>query len=154
MLKYRYTIELWKYEADVVKSSLEKAEDLIEGVWNTCSDVIDDWGIDEIEESLESFMPKAEDVEQVRASSKADINNLSVLYSKSMYFSVISLAKMTARVEENAQLARKGIKEIAALTIKGHLRAQSTEGPKAGELIELNNKWLSWENSLGKASDL
>ena len=99
VLKYRYTIELWKFEVDVVKYSLEKAEDLIEGVWNTCSDVIDEWGIDEIEESLETFTPEVEDVEQVRASSEADINNLSVLDSEAMEFSVISPSKMTTRVE-------------------------------------------------------
>ena len=42
ILKYRYTIESWKSEAEAVKSSLEKVGDLIEGVWNTCSDVLDE----------------------------------------------------------------------------------------------------------------
>ena len=41
MLKYRYIIESWKFEVDVVKASLEEAGDLIEGVWNSCSDVIE-----------------------------------------------------------------------------------------------------------------
>ena len=35
ILKYRYTIESWKSEADAIKSSLEKVGDLVEGVWNT-----------------------------------------------------------------------------------------------------------------------
>lgn len=47
------------------------AGDLIEGVWNTCSDVLDEWGIGEIEESLEYLTLKAEVVEQVRAASEA-----------------------------------------------------------------------------------
>ena len=46
---------------------------MIEGVWNTCSYVIDEWGIKEIEESLETLTLKAEDVEKVRASSEVDI---------------------------------------------------------------------------------
>jgi hypothetical protein len=57
-------------------------------------------------------------------------------------------------VEEKVWLARKGIKEITTLTIKSHLQAQSTEGPEAEELVELNNKWLSWEKSLGKSLDI
>ena len=32
MLKYRYTIESWRSEADKLKTSLEKVEDLVEGV--------------------------------------------------------------------------------------------------------------------------
>lgn len=39
MLKYRYTIESWKSEADAIKVSLEKAKDFIEGVWNSCSNI-------------------------------------------------------------------------------------------------------------------
>lgn len=45
---------------------LERVEDLIEGVWNTCSDVLDEWGISEIEEYLETLTPKLEVVEQSR----------------------------------------------------------------------------------------
>ena len=117
ILKNKYTIESWKSEANAVKYSLEKAKDLIEGVWNTYSDVIDEWGIREIEESLETLMPRDKEVEQVRASSKEEIKNLSVLESEAMGFLVISLARMAARVEENTRLAKKGIKEIVAQTI-------------------------------------
>lgn len=52
LINYRYTIESWRSEADVVKSSIERVGDLIEGVWNTCSYVLDEWEIGEIEESL------------------------------------------------------------------------------------------------------
>ena len=65
MLKYRYTVESWRSEANIVKASLEKVEDLVEGVWNTYSDIMEEWGIGEIEDSLETFTPKAEDMEQV-----------------------------------------------------------------------------------------
>ena len=84
--KYRYTTESWKSEVDALRSSLEKARDLIEGVWNTCSDVLNEWGIDEIGESLEALTPRMEELEQVRASSKAKIKNLVVLYSEEMDF--------------------------------------------------------------------
>ena len=117
ILKYKYTIESWKSEADAVKYSLENVEDLIEGVWNTFLDVIDEWGIIEIEESLKTLMPRVEEVEQIRASSEAEIKNLSVLNSEVLDFSVISPVRMVAQVEQNARLAKKGIKEIAALTI-------------------------------------
>ena len=53
-----------------MKYSVEKSKDLIEGVWNTCLDVIDEWGIIKIEESLETFTLRAEEVE-VRASLEA-----------------------------------------------------------------------------------
>ena len=55
----------------MVKSSIERARDLIERVWNTCSDVLDEWGIGEIEEYIESLMSKTEVVEQARATSTA-----------------------------------------------------------------------------------
>ena len=96
MLKYRYIVESWRFEANIGKDSLEKAEDLVEGVWNTYSDVMEEWGIGEIEGSLETFTPKAEDVEQVRASSEAKITNWLVLDTKAMEFSVVSLAKLIA----------------------------------------------------------
>ena len=123
---------------------------MVEGIVNNCSDVIEEWGIGEIKESLEAFMPKAEDVEQIRASSEAEITNLSVLDAKAMEFSVISPAKLTARVDEQPQFARKGVKEIAAITIKGCLRAHSISGPEVDELSELSDKWAKWDQSLGK----
>ena len=63
ILKYKYTIESWKSEVDVVKSSLEKVGELIEGVCKTFSGVLDEWGINEIEESLEALMLRTEEVE-------------------------------------------------------------------------------------------
>ena len=118
MLKYRYTVESWKFEADNVKAPLEKAEYLVEGIWNNCSDVIEEWGIVEIEESIEAFTPKFEYVEQFQASSEAEITNLSVLDVEAMEFLIISPAKLMARIDKQARFARKGIKEIAAITIK------------------------------------
>ena len=61
---------------------------------------------------------------------------------------------MAARVDEKARIAKKGIKEVAALTIQSSLRMQSTKGPEAKELMELNGKWSNWERSVGKASGL
>lgn len=86
MLIYKYTIESWKSEADVVKASLENVEDLIEGVWNSYSHVIEEWGICEIEESLETFMSRVDDVEQARASAEETITNLLVLDAEAMEF--------------------------------------------------------------------
>ena len=48
-----------------MKASLERAKELVEGIWNNCLDVIEEWGVREIEESLKEFTPKAEDVEQI-----------------------------------------------------------------------------------------
>ena len=103
---------------------------------NNCSNVIEEWGIGEIEEYLEAFTPKDEDVEKNRVSSEEEITNLSILDAEVMEFSVISPAKLTARIDEQAQLARKGIKEITTITIKGCLRAHTVSGPDADELSE------------------
>jgi hypothetical protein len=98
--------------------SIERVGDLIKGVWNTISDVLDESGIREIEEFLESFTPKIEEVEQVRAALEVEIQDLEVLDSEVMHFSVVSPAKMTTRVDENARISKKGIKEIASLTVQ------------------------------------
>lgn len=63
-----------------------------------------------------------------------------MLDAEAMEFSVVSPTKLIARVEEQTRLAKKGIKEIVALTIKGCLRVQSVEGPEASELAELSDK--------------
>lgn len=63
LISYKCILEIWKFEAELVKSSIERAGDLVEGMWNACLDVLDEWGIDEIEESLESLRPKTEVVE-------------------------------------------------------------------------------------------
>ena len=70
MLKYRYTLEAWKFEVENAKTAIERADDLAEGIWNNCSDAMEEWGIGEFEEMLEAFTSKAEDVEKLRASSK------------------------------------------------------------------------------------
>ena len=43
------------------KTALEREEELIKGVWNNCSDAIEEWGIGEFKETLEAFTSKAED---------------------------------------------------------------------------------------------
>ena len=60
-------------------------------------------------------------MEQARASTEEEITNLSMLDAEVMEFSIISPTKLIARVEEQAWLARKGIKEIASLIVKGCL---------------------------------
>ena len=94
--------------------------DLIEGVWNTCSDVLDQWGIGEIEKYLETLMPKG-GVEKARVSSEAEIHDLAVLDSKAMHFSIILPTRMVIQVDENAQMAKKGMKFFSSLTIQSHL---------------------------------
>lgn len=114
LINYKYTLESWMSEAVVDKSSIEKAGELIEGVWNTFLDVLDEQGIREIEESIEALTSKIEVVEQERVSLAAEIQDLGMVYSKVMHFLVISPAKMTTRVDEHAQITKKGIKEIVS----------------------------------------
>ena len=57
IINYRYPIESQKSEADAFKSSVERLRDLIEGLSNTCLDILDEWGIGEINKSLETIMP-------------------------------------------------------------------------------------------------
>lgn len=73
LINYRYTIESWRSEADSIKSSVERAKDLIEGMWNTCSDVLDELGIGEIEQSLETLTSKNKVVEKMRVTSAIEI---------------------------------------------------------------------------------
>ena len=65
MFKYRYTFEAWKSEVENAKTVIERADELVEGIWNNCSDSMEEWGIGEIEETLKVFTSKAEDVEQI-----------------------------------------------------------------------------------------
>ena len=65
---------------------------------------------------------------------------------------VISTTKLTTQIDEQARLARKGIKEIATITIKGRLQAHSAGGPEADELSKLSSKWTKWDQSSGKGS--
>lgn len=154
LINYRYTIESWRSEDDVVKSSIERVGDLIEGVWNTCSNVLNEWGIGEIEESLESLTSKTKVVEQARAASASKIQDLVVIDFEAMHFSVISPTKMTTGVDENDRIANKGIKEIASLNFRSCLHARLPKGPEVEELMEINEKWETSEKSMGKASSL
>lgn len=65
MFKNRYIVKSWKTKIDNVKASLENEKDLIEGVWNNCLEIIEEWCVGEIEESPETFTLKVKDVEQV-----------------------------------------------------------------------------------------
>ena len=49
---------------------IKRVDELAKGVWNNCSDAMEEWGIGEFEEMLEAFTSKAEDVEKLRASAK------------------------------------------------------------------------------------
>ena len=64
-----------------------------------------------------------------------------MLDAKAMEFSVISLEKLIAQVEEESRLERKGIKGIASLTIKKRLRVHLIEVHEAVELVMLIHKW-------------
>lgn len=56
-------------------------------MWNACSDVLDKWGIHKIEDSLESLTPKNEVVEEVRATSATEIQDLVIIDSEAIHFS-------------------------------------------------------------------
>lgn len=152
LINYIYTLESWRFEAALVKSSIERVEDLIEGMWNTCLDVLADWRIGEIEESLESLTSKNEVVEQRRVASAIEVQELEVVDSKAMHFSLISPAQMISRVNEHDQIPEKGIKEVTSLMVQGHLHDLLIKGPKAKEIMEISDKWVTWETSMGKTS--
>ena len=94
LINYKCSLQSWKYEFDLVKSSIEKVGDLTKGMCNACSDVLDEWGIGEIEESLESLMPKNEVVEKVRPALVTKTQDLEVIDSEAMHFSFISPTQM------------------------------------------------------------
>ena len=100
MFKYKYTFEAWKFEVENAKTAIERADDLAEGIWSNWSDAMEEWGIGEIEEIIEAFTSKAEDVEQIRASSEMEITNLSILDVESMEISVVEPAKLTTQTKE------------------------------------------------------
>lgn len=137
---------------DNEKTTIQRANDLDEGMWNNYSDAMEEWGIGEIEETLKAFTSKAKDVERIRASSETEITNLSVLDVESMEISVVEPAKLTAQTKEHARLAKKGIKEIVALIVKGRCQVQSAWGPEMQELSELSDKWTRWEQASKKGS--
>ena len=117
MISYKCILESWKSEVDLVKSSIKKVGYLAEGVWNTCADVLDEWWIGENKESLEYLTPKIEAMEQVRSDLVVDIQDLAVMDSKVMHFSLISHAQMATQVHEHARITKKDIKEIASLVV-------------------------------------
>ena len=104
------------------KTSIEKVDDLAEGIWNNYLDAMEEWGIGEIKETFEAFTSKAEDVEQIRACSETEITDLLVLDVESMEILVVDPVKLTTQIKEHARLAKKGIKEIVALTVKGSFK--------------------------------
>ena len=85
---------------DSAKIALERVEELAEGVWNNCSDAMEEWGIGEFEEMLEAFTSKTEDVEQLWASSEVEITDLLVLDVKSMEISLVEPSKLMAEIQE------------------------------------------------------
>ena len=100
MFKYRYTFEAWKSEVENAKTTIEKADDLAEGICNNFSDAMEEWGIGETEETLKAFTSKAKDVEQIRASLETEITDLSVLDTESMEILVVEPTKLTAQIKE------------------------------------------------------
>lgn len=123
---------------------------MIEGMWNACLDVVDEWGISEIQEYLESLTPKHDVVEKVRATPTTEIQDLAVVDFEAMHFSLISPAQMATRVNGQAKITRKGIKEVDSLIVQGCLHSCLIKGPDVEEIIEISNKWVTWENSVGK----
>jgi hypothetical protein len=128
LINYKCTLESWKSESDLVKSSIERARDLTKGMWNACSNVLDEWGIDEIKESLELLSPKNEVLEQVRVTSVILIQYLAVVVSEVIHFSLISPTQMVTRVNEHAKITKKGIKENSSLIIQGFLHSCLIKG--------------------------
>ena len=63
---------------------------------------------------------------------------------------MVELAKLMTQIKEQARLAKKGIKEIASLTVKGWFQVQSTQGYETQELSELSDKWTQWEQASAK----
>lgn len=113
---------------------------------------MEEWGIGEFEEMLEVFTSKDEDMEQLQASSEAEITDLSILDTESMDISMVEPIKPMAQIQEHAKLAKKGIKEVVALTVKGRFQVQSSRGPETQEPSKLYEKWTRLEQSLEKAS--
>ena len=50
-----------------------------------------------------------------------------------------------AQIKEHARLAKKGIKEIVSLIVKGWFQVEYDWGPKTQELSEISDKWTRWE---------
>ena len=70
-----------------------------------------------------------------------------------MEISVVEPTKLTSQIKEQAKLAKKGMKKIISLTVKGQFQVQSAWGPKTQELSKLSDKWTWWEQALAKGSN-
>jgi hypothetical protein len=137
-------LESWKYEADLVKSLLEKVSDLVKGLWDSCSDILKEWGIGEIEESLdaiESVAPNIEAVNHVRVSLVIDIEDLTIFDSEAIHFSLLYPMQLATWIDEYNIIVRKGIKKIVTLVIQISLHSCMTKGTEVEEIININNKW-------------
>lgn len=55
MIAFECILKSWKSEADLVKSLLDQAINLVEGVWDYFSGILEEKGIGEIEESLNAI---------------------------------------------------------------------------------------------------
>ena len=87
IIEYERIIDSWKSDIDLVKTLLDHVSELAERIWIPCSDLLEEWEIGEVEESLEavgSVMTKIEAVNQVRTASVRDIEDLVVLDAKAI----------------------------------------------------------------------
>ena len=86
---------------------------------------MDKWGIGELEEMLEVFTSKVEDVERLWPSLEGEITDIFVLDAEAMEFSMVEPAKLMARIQWQGKVAKKGIKEVVDLTVKGWFQVKS-----------------------------
>lgn len=155
VISFKCILESWKSNVDLVKSSLDQASDLVEGMWGSCSDILEEWEIRENGESLdtnESLAPNIEVIKHVRASLVTDIEELATVDSKTIHFSLLAPIQLATRVFDHNRIVEKGIKEIDNLVIQGHIHSPMTKGPKAEEIININNKWKAWDEYVRKTS--
>lgn len=57
-----------------------------------------------------------------------NIEDLAVLNSKAIQFSLLDLVKLATRVDEHSRIIRKFIKEIDNFMIQTHLHSRMTKG--------------------------
>ena len=69
-------------------------------------------------------------MEQLRASSETETADMSVLDTEPMEISMVEPTKLMAQTKEWAKLAKKGVKEVVALTVKGQFQVLSAWGPE------------------------
>lgn len=100
MFKYMYIVEAWKFEVENAKTTIERANGLAKGIWNNCLDAMEEWGIREIKEMLETFTSKAKDLEQIWASLETEITDLLVLDVETMEISMVDPTKLMAQIKE------------------------------------------------------